>query len=178
MKKQKNEKNFKVIFSGGAIYSNSEKALALYNKSRFGELKSGKIIYSIFEALYLLEENKIELLSNNKIITFEELMKKALRRDKKARINYTVFRDMRKRGYIIKTALKFGAEFRVYEKQKKIGEDHATWILYPVSESSKLAWHDFSAKNRVSHSTKKKLLIGIVDDEEDVSYYEVSWIKP
>ncbi|MBU1252016.1 MAG: tRNA-intron lyase, partial [Nanoarchaeota archaeon] len=38
--------------------------------------------------------------------------------------------------------------------------------------------HDFSAKNRVAHSTKKNLLLAIVDEEGDVSYYEVRWVKP
>ena len=74
--------------------------------------------------------------------------------------------------------MKFGAEFRVYDKGIKPGQDHARWILYPVKESEILTWHDFSAKNRVAHSTRKNLLIGIVDEERDITYYEISWIKP
>lgn len=85
---------------------------------------------------------------------------------------------MRDRGYTIKTALKFGAEFRVYDKGKKPGEEHARWILYPVRESDMLTWHEFAAKNRVAHSTKKNLLIGIVDEENDTTYYEIRWVKP
>ena len=85
---------------------------------------------------------------------------------------------MRNRGFIVKTALKFGADFRVYDRGVKPGEDHARWILYPVFETSSLTWHDFSAKNRVAHSTKKNLLMGVVDEEEDVTYYEIRWIKP
>ena len=85
---------------------------------------------------------------------------------------------MRKKGYILKTALKFGADFRVYERGIKPGEDHARWILFIVKESEPLSWHDFAAKNRIAHSTKKNLLIAIVDEEDDVSYYEVSWRKP
>ena len=85
---------------------------------------------------------------------------------------------MRNRGFIVQPALKFGAEFRVYARGVKPGQDHAKWILYPVSENSSLTWHDFSAKNRVAHSTKKNLLIGIVDEEQDVTYYEIRWIKP
>jgi len=85
---------------------------------------------------------------------------------------------MRNRGYIIKTALKFGAEFRVYGRGIKPGEDHAKWVVYPVLESSVLTWYEFAAKNRVAHSTKKKLLIGIVDAENSVTYYEIKWIKP
>ncbi len=40
---------------------------------------------------------------------------------------------MRNRGYIIKTALKFGADFRVYDRGVKPGEDHARWIIHRVN---------------------------------------------
>ena len=79
---------------------------------------------------------------------------------------------------LTKTALKFGADFRVYDRGIKPGEDHAKWVVYPVHEGETLTWHDFSAKNRVAHSTKKRLLIGVVDDEGDVTYYVVKWMKP
>jgi tRNA-intron endonuclease len=85
---------------------------------------------------------------------------------------------LRKIGYVVKTALKFGADFRVYDKGVKPGEDHAKWIVYPVKESDFITWYEFSAKNRVAHSTKKKLLIGVVDGESDVTYYEIAWRKP
>jgi tRNA splicing endonuclease len=55
---------------------------------------------------------------------------------------------------------------------------HARWILYTVRESDISNWHDFAAKNRVAHSTKKALLIAVVDDESDVSYYECLWLRP
>ena len=50
--------------------------------------------------------------------------------------------------------------------------------LYPVSESEAETWYNFSAKNRVAHSTRKKLLVGIVDAEGDVTYYTIKWEKP
>ena len=85
---------------------------------------------------------------------------------------------MRKKSYIVKTALKFGAEFRVYNKGIHPGQDHAPWLLQTFSDSEKINWQDFSAKNRVAHSTKKKLLIAIVDEEFSITYYEISWVKP
>ena len=85
---------------------------------------------------------------------------------------------MRRRGYIVKTALKFGADFRVYDRGVKPGEDHAKWVVFPVSEGDGLTWFEFSAKNRVAHSTKKKLLMGIADAEGEITYYEVGWIRP
>ena len=93
-------------------------------------------------------------------------------------IRYIVFKELRSRGYIIKTALKFGADFRVYDRGIKPGEDHAKWIVFPVFETDVLTWFDFAAKNRVAHSTRKKLLLAIVDAEKDVSFWESGWIKP
>ena len=175
---EKSVKKIKAVFNGEDISSNAKEAMSLYAQSRFGELKQGKIIYSICEALYLLEKNKIEILFKKKKLNFDKLIQEAREKDKNIRTKYIVFKDMRNRGFIVKTALKFGAEFRVYARGVKPGQDHAKWILYPVSENSSLTWHDFSAKNRVAHSTKKNLLIGIVDEEQDVTYYEIRWIKP
>ena len=166
------------IFSGEKIYSTSPEAFSLYEKSRFGEKRQRKIQYSTVEALYLLNNNKIEIFSNKKQLTEEQFTKKLKRADKKIETKYSVFEDLRKKGYIVKTALKFGAEFRVYTKGVKPGQDHAKWILYTTKESEKINWHEFSAKNRVAHSTKKNLLLAIVDEEEDVTYYEVAWLKP
>lgn len=171
-------KKIKAIFDGESVSSNTKEAMTLHAQSRFGELKSGKIIYSMFEALYLLEKGRMDVYSSKKKIKFDKLIEEARKKDKNIRTKYVVFRDMRARGFIVKTALKFGADFRVYDRGIKPGDDHARWILYPISETSSLTWHDFSAKNRVAHSTKKNLLIGIVDEEEDCTYYEIRWIKP
>ena len=97
---------------------------------------------------------------------------------KKIQIKYPVFNDLRERGYIVKTALKFGADFRVYDKGARPGKKHAKWIVFTDHESKKISWNDFSAKNRVAHSTRKNLLLAIVDEEGDITYYEVKWVKP
>jgi tRNA-intron endonuclease, archaea type len=164
--------------SGTKITSNSNDAFSLYEKSRFGEKKQNKIEYSLVEALYLLENNKLAISNQKTKLSFDSLLKKAKRIDKRIEIKYSVFANLRKKGYILKTALKFGADFRVYKKGIKPGQDHALWILFCVKESESHTWHDFAGKSRVAHSTKKKLLLGIVDDEDDVTFYEVSWLKP
>ena len=167
------------MLSNRIVTRDSEESRALYDPNRFGEIKDNKIKYSLVEALYLLEKDKLRVVdSNNKNIDFENFVKKANKLEKNFWIRYCVFRDMRSRGYIVKTALKFGADFRVYERGVKPGDDHAKWVLYPVHESSVFSWQEFAAKNRVAHSTRKKLLVGIVDDEDDTTYYEISWKKP
>ena len=162
------------------ITESSDDAREFFNQSRFGTLnESGKVELSLLEALYLLERERLNIKSESgKSLSFELYVKKARKVEPNFWIRYIVFRDMRNRGYIIKTALKFGADFRVYDRGVKPGEDHAKWIVFPVHEASVFTWHEFSAKNRVAHSTKKRLLLAIVDDENDVTYYQVSWTRP
>jgi tRNA-intron endonuclease len=163
---------------GEIVFSNTSEAHALYKKSRFGEKVNDKIQYTLSETLFLVEKGKMEIFSRNKKIPEKELLNKFRRIDKKIQIKYFVFKDLRERGYIVKTALKFGADFRVYDKGLKPGKKHAKWIVFTDHESKRLTWHEFSAKNRIAHSTKKNLLIAIVDEEGDISYYEIKWIKP
>src|SRR3989344_2360671 len=168
----------KAYIVGEIISSTDADAFSLHEKSHFGESKDEKMQYSLTEALFLLEKDKLEIFSGNKKISKKEFIDRCRRIDKKIQIKYLVFKDLRERGYVVKTALKFGADFRVYGKGAKPGDKHAKWIVFCEHESKKFSWHEFSAKNRVAHSTKKNLLLAIVDEEGDVSYYECSWIRP
>ncbi len=167
----------KAYLIGNVVSSNESEAHQLYDKSNFGEIVKNKIQYSLVESLFLVWKNKMDILQKNKVLTEKEIQKKFQKIDKRFSLKYQVFEDLREKGYIIKTALKFGADFRVYEKGKKPGQAHAKWIVFIDSENGRLTWHEFSAKNRVAHSTKKNLLLAIVDEEGDVSYYEVNWIR-
>jgi tRNA-intron endonuclease len=181
VKKKEQKEQVKVFFTKERVLTeNTDKARELYNQSRYGGLiDDGRVQLSMIETVYLLEKKKIIVLDGrNHEIGFDKLLKKAKRLESNLWVRYCVFRDIRDRGYIIKTALKFGADFRVYDRGVKPGEDHAKWIVYPVQETSNLTWYEFVAKNRVAHSTKKRLLIGIVDEENSVTYYEIRWLRP
>lgn len=167
-----------VIMHRSVIAEVCELASECYEKSRYGELKGKKYHYSLLEALYLLELGKMDVYSGRKMLDFDRFLKFAQKAEPNFWVRYCVFKDLRNRGYIVKTALKFGADFRVYARGVKPGEDHAKWIVYPFYETETLTWHDFSAKSRVAHSTKKSLLLAIVDEEGDVTYYEARWVKP
>lgn len=162
------------------LTESSDNAREFYNQSRYGELlDDGRVQLSLIESVYLLEKKRlIAYDQRNKPVGFEKFLKKAQKFEPNFWVRYCVYKDIRNRGYIIKTALKFGADFRIYDRGVKPGEDHARWVVFPVHEGSVLTWYEFAAKNRVAHSTKKRLLIGIVDAENDVTYYEIKWLRP
>lgn len=162
---------FQVYMQGKNFYSNKKQAIDLASTSFFGELKEGKITYSIFEVLYLLDKNKIILLKDNKQLKFDSL----LNNYKKHIEIYQVFKDLREKGMIVKEGLKFGTDFRIYEKTKKPSKDHAKYLVWVLNYKDKLNLKDFSAKTRVAHSTNKNLLLAIVDSEGDITYIESNW---
>ncbi|MEM4181912.1 MAG: tRNA-intron lyase [Candidatus Pacearchaeota archaeon] len=166
----------KAYFSSGKIFSNTKEAFSLLEESCFGEKDGEKVFYSSFESVFLLEEGKMILSKiNEKEMFVEELIAFFEKKDKSFSLKYLVFKDLRNKGYVVKSALKFGADFRVYEKGKKVSEEHAKWLVSVFSEHEKISFKDFFAKNRVAHSVNKILLLAIVDDENDVSYYENLW---
>lgn len=167
----------KLNLIGDCVFSNDPKSYTLEKNNYFGNKEGDKVEYSLVECMYLIELKKAKIYKNLKEISKQEIGKIFSKIDKKFQIKYVVYKDLRNKGYIPKTALKFGAEFRVYEKNKGPGKGHSKWIVFTDSEKTQNSWHEFSAKNRIAHSTAKKLLIALVDDEKSVSYYEVNWIK-
>jgi|FLOH01.1.fsa_nt_gi tRNA-intron endonuclease, archaea type len=162
------------------LVDKSDEASELYNTSSYGKiLEDKKLQLSLQEALFLKEKERLIVVDGkNKEFTFERFLKRANKVEPNFWVRYAVYKDMRTRGYVAKTALKFGADFRVYDRGIKPGEDHARWVVYPVHEGATLTWYEFAAKTRVAHSTKKRLMIGVVDDEGDVTYWEIKWIRP
>lgn len=166
------------LMDGHVAVEKSDPGLVLYQRG-FGALARERIRLSLYEAAYLHERGKLAVRdARGKALDHERIMRAGRALEKQFRVKYLVFSDLRTRGYIVKTALKFGADFRVYDKGVRPGDDHAKWIVYPVAESQSHTWHDFAAKNRVAHSTRKKLLIAVVDDEEDITYFEMAWTRP
>lgn len=129
-REEKKEKTgiFRAVLAGERVFCNASEAFTLYEQSRFGEPKEGKVYYSLAEALYLVEKGKLQIYKGKKKISLNAFMQAAQELEKNFHTRFIVFRDMRNRGYIIKTALKFGADFRVYERGVKPGDEHAKWI--------------------------------------------------
>ena len=158
-------KRITIYQAGNSFFSNEQEAFALFNKSFFGEAKNGKVIYSIYEVLYLIEKEKAKINSKNE--------NNNLRKAKHSK-EYIVFKDLRDKSHIVKEGLKFGTDFRVYDKNQIPGKNHAKYLLY-ILDKSKINTKDLTAKARIAHSTAKALLLAILDSEQDVNYYEINW---
>jgi tRNA-intron endonuclease len=138
-------------------------------------LSGGRLQISPVESLYLLEKEKIEVFheKENKEIDFNELSSVLVEENPDLLLKYRVYRDLRSRGLVVKTGLKYGAHFRVYSRGEGPGSSHSPYLVHAVSEDSKLTPQDLAGSVRLAHSVRKDMIYGIVDDEGDITYYSI-----
>jgi len=163
----------KIEKKGKLFFSNEKKAKELSQKSFFGNIVDNYVVYQPYEVLYLMKEKKAILLEKNKKISMRKLMKEIKEKDF---LEYLIYENLRKRGYILKSGVKFGGNFIVYDKGKKPGIHHSDWILIMVKRNQKIDIKELSSKIRVATSTNKKILMAVVEDNK-IMYYEIKWKK-
>jgi tRNA-intron endonuclease, archaea type len=162
--------------SGDLVIVREGNIAKLHEKSHYGNITEDGLELSLIEALYLMEKGKLEVNIDSDDVTIEKLIKLIRRQGSFA--NYIVFKDLRNRGYIVKTGFKYGSEFRLYERGKSPGDGHSNYLVKVASENSKFMMSDLSSYVRVAHGVNKKLLFAVVDDENDITYYNVEWTRP
>lgn len=161
------------------IKDDYEGAQSIHDKGYFGEFIEEVLELSLYEGLFLLEKGRVKVFDGRKKeISFRAFMGRAKKHDFRFYTRYSIYRDIRKRGYITKAALKYGADFSIYPRGKNPKNSHSRWLLFAVSADELFDWRKFAAMNRVAHSVRKKLMIGIVDAMSDVTYYEIKWKRP
>ncbi|MEM1535352.1 MAG: tRNA-intron lyase [Candidatus Pacearchaeota archaeon] len=157
---------------GKRFFSFDKAAFALLQR-HFGEGKEGYVVYTPYEVLYLVENKKAIVKERGKELSFKALLS-ALNEEEL--LEWTVFRDLIKRGYAVKPGIKFGGNFIIYAKGKKPGIDHSDWIGIVLKKTQKLKAENIISKARIAHSTAKRLLLCVVDGST-VLYYELQWKK-
>ena len=106
-----------VLVKDKVVISEEPDANRLWSKGWYGKLIRRKLELSLVEALYLMEKEKIIVKSQaGRKLTYTGFMRKASKQEKRFPVRYAVYSDIRERGYITKTALKYGADFRVYPR--------------------------------------------------------------
>lgn len=141
----------------------------------FGRLSEGKLELSLLEALYLVEKDSLNVKINRRSATPNDLMNRVLEKDFPLR--YRVYRDLRERGYIIKTGFKFGAHFRVYERGE-FPSEHSKYLVHCTKESDALYFPELSRSVRLAEGVKKTFVFAVVDEEGDVTYYSINRMTP
>ncbi|HMK54888.1 MAG TPA: tRNA-intron lyase [Methanobacteriaceae archaeon] len=161
---------------GDMVTVNSPQALKLHQKSHYGQVVQEELQLPLIEALFLAEKEKLNIHHNGRKLSLEQVTDLIL--DRGILTKYLVFKDLRNRGYIVRTGFKYGSEFRLYERGKSPGDGHSDFLVKVITEDQYIHINDFSSYVRVAHGVNKKLMLAVVDDEQDITYYNVEWTRP
>jgi len=167
-------------------------AVNFYDESGYGkplpDEKPERLELELVEAVYLLEKKKIVVFvkqkSRKKTLKFKDLLKIASDEIAGFATQYAVYRDLRERGYLVKTGFKFGTHFRVYDRGVKLKRgpkaphEHTKWIVHAVAEESAFSLPELSRAVRLAHNIRATMLWAVVDKESDVTYYLIQRITP
>ncbi len=163
------------ILAEDKVLIDDEPTVTRLHQKGFGKRIQGKLELSLLEALFLLERDSIKVLKKGRKCLPKDILGRV--DEEEFLLRYGVYKDLRERGYIVKTGFKFGAHFRVYERGDSLGE-HSRYLVHAVKENSILAFPELSRAVRLAHGVKKTIIFAVVDDEGDTTYYSVERITP
>ncbi|MEM2874779.1 MAG: tRNA-intron lyase [Candidatus Hadarchaeales archaeon] len=168
------------LYKGKVVVWDESQANQLYQSGCYGKpLSGGKLQLAPVETLYLIDRGKLKVADENgRELSFKELSEMFADVDRDIMLKYIVYSDLKSRGYVVKTGLKFGAHFRVYERGEKPGDAHSKFLVHAVPEGILLTPTEIARAVRLAHSVRKKIMWGIVDDEGDVTYYTLTRERP
>lgn len=161
----------------------------IYDEKYFGKvMEEGKNKYlqlSLTEAMLLLEKGFLRIKEKSKNISIKTFYEKCCEIDPEFCQKYTVYRDLKNRGYIVKSGFKFGTHFRVYERGvnpykrgSKSAKEHTKYNVHAVPENVGWSLAEWSRYVRLSQNIRATALLAVVDEEGDVTFYKIQRVKP
>ncbi|MDD4161691.1 MAG: tRNA-intron lyase [Methanothrix sp.] len=141
----------------------------LYEQGYFGRPKGKGLELSLVEAAYLLDRSRIKVLSGGKEQDFQAFFQAASSLEKGFEFRYVVYKDLRERGYYVQPGR---PDFRVYPRGGHPGKSPAEFYVLVISERMPLPLQEIMQPVKVAGQMRKKLMLAIVDEESDITFYE------
>jgi tRNA-intron endonuclease len=146
-----------------------EAVAELYGQSYFGRPLSKGLELSLVEAVYLLDRSKIKVLNEGKELDFQSLFEISSSLEKGFEFRYVVYKDLRERGYYVQPGR---PDFRVYPRGGHPGKSAAEYYVLVISERTPLPLNSVLEPVCLAGQMRKKLMLAIVDEESDITFYE------
>lgn len=164
-----------ILLKDRVIIFNEKLTKNLFEKEFFGKFFGDGLQLSFIEALYLLEKKIIDVFSiDEKKISKDKFLKIIQKLQPDIDLRIIVFKDLKKRGLIVKTGFKFGTHFRAYTKSPN--ETHAEYLIHVVKKDFKSIWSEISRAVRLAHSVNKEIIFARVDKKID--YIKFGRLRP
>jgi tRNA-intron endonuclease len=142
-----------------------EEGLSLYEQGGYGRPEREGLRLDPHEALYLVHRQKVEVSGQS----FDTLLSLFSRETGFLRA-YLVYRDLRERGYAVQSGPQ---DFRVYRRGERPGTGESRYLVRVLSERDLIRFEGVREEVTTSSRMRKQFIHAVVDDEDEITYYEV-----
>ncbi|OYT51594.1 MAG: tRNA-intron lyase [Desulfurococcales archaeon ex4484_204] len=174
------------LLGSKAVIFNVRFARCVFSKGFFGKpvgVRKPKstdvdqpIELSLIEAIYLVEKGVIDVIKEGRRVGLNELIGLAESLIDDFEVLYNTYRELRDAGFIVRSALKYGADFALYRLRP--GLEHAPYLVKVLRYGGHVDPGDLIGWGRLSHSVRKELLLAITYPSGERSYIMFKWFRP
>jgi tRNA-intron endonuclease len=154
----------KALFDGTTVRMGKD-AKTLYEQSGYGRPDRDGLRLSLQEALYLLHRQKIDVTG----YTFDTLFAEFCELPNFLR-TFLVYRDLRERGYVVQTG---PHDFRVFRRGERPNKGESLYLVRVLSERDPIRFGKLIEEVMASKNMRKQYVLAVVDDEDELTYYEI-----
>lgn len=154
----------------------------IYEPYYFGKKRENRLELNLLESVYLQEKEVLEIERNGKEVESEELRKIAEKEDEEFKDKYEIYKDLRDKGFLVRSGFKFGTHFRVYDRGvelkrgQKSPDEHTKWVVHAVPKGFIWSYPELSRFVRLALNIRSKPTLGVVNKSK--KYYRIRRIKP
>ncbi len=164
---------------GLARFTDPAEAASVYAKGYFGSLgPGGTLALDRYESVYLAEMGRVELQGpRGRAVGWSEVFRRAVRAEPGFPVRYLVYRDLRQRGYVVRS----GPPPVAFSVLPRGGIYQKTPARYWVEAISERQPFDLARIVRLAdraQTARKLLWLGVVDEESDLTYYRLRRPSP
>jgi tRNA-intron endonuclease len=138
----------------------------IFREYFYGYEKGGIVSLSLIESLYLVERGAMEIYADKKL-SVEEIKRIGESIESNFMRRYEVYRDLKERGFVVKTGFKFGSDFRVYDEMKSVADLPHSKYLVAVVDDKKMPIYEVARAVRLAHNVKKVMIFAFKANEEN-----------
>lgn len=145
----------------------------VYGRGYFGTLGEDGLRLDRFESVYLLEMGRLAVAdAGGTSVDWPSLFRSATRAEPGFGVRYIVYRDLRQRGYVVRASPP-PVTFAVLPRGGVLHKTPARFWVEPYSERVPFDLARLFELAERAQSAKKSLLIALVDEESDLTFYRV-----
>ena len=172
-----------LLADGRLVVWSTEDSRSLFNTRFYGKPLGNPrpkedfdepLILDLIEGVYLLSKKAVVIRSNNHRLSIARLKRVAREKLDGFDVKFSVYKDLREKGFIVTPGIKYGCDFAVYEHGP--GIDHAPYIIHVMSRKDHMSAAEIVKDGRLA-TTVRKTFIAAIPSHKGVDYLEIKWWK-